>query len=417
MERFFTKMDGRDAVKALTIVDKIEVDRSLPQELLDLQKKNRKNLHPWRGQFTPEFIELFLIQFRSDTKTVLDPFAGSGTTVIEAACLGFNAYGVELNPVSVEMGRVSYWIKLSPSEREKFISQSRDLVKNKIGSPLMNYLPVDTDLIKSLLSDAKELSSFVYNIIVTSLARAASRKGNSETFNAFTLWDNFEKQVDIIRALPYKPDLNIHLFHGDARKLPLGEEEIDLIITSPPYINVFNYHQNYRAITEAIGVDPLCLAKSEIGANRKFRSNRFLTVIQYSIDISIALLEMRRVLRRDGTAVIVIGRESMVRKRPVLNYRIIMALALLVGFEINLRRERKFKNRFGQTIIEDIIYLKKTDNSISKDPDLLINDARVVAEVLLSEMLPTAPNDVAIDIKKALERSNKIKPSDFFVTF
>src|SRR5207253_983844 len=49
--------------------------------------------------------------------------------------------------------------------------------------------------------------------------------------------------------------------------------EAELIVTSPPYINVFNYHQNHRAILELLGFDLLHVAASELGSNRKNRGN------------------------------------------------------------------------------------------------------------------------------------------------
>ena len=63
------------------------------------------------------------------------------------------------------------------------------------------------------------------------------------------------------------------------------EKYANVVVTSPPYINVFNYHQNYRAILETLGWDLLRVAKSEIGSNRKNRGNRFKTVIQYCLEI------------------------------------------------------------------------------------------------------------------------------------
>ena len=59
---------------------------------------------------------------------------------------------------------------------------------------------------------------------------------------------------------------------------------VDLVITSPPYINVFNYHQNYRAILEVLGFDLLKVAESEIGQPAKNRANRFRTVVQYTLN-------------------------------------------------------------------------------------------------------------------------------------
>ncbi len=66
----------------------------------------------------------------------------------------------------------------------------------------------------------------------------------------------------------------------------MQENQIDFVITSPPYINVFNYHQNYRQSAEILGWDLLKIAKSEIGSNRANRGNRFYTIIQFPQVIS-----------------------------------------------------------------------------------------------------------------------------------
>jgi DNA modification methylase len=108
---------------------------------------------------------------------------------------------------------------------------------------------------------------------------------------------------------------SIRLLNCDARLIPLEEGEVDFVITSPPYINVFNYHQKYRRSVEALGWDLLRVAQSEIGANRKHRQNRFLTVIQYCLDMTDVLSELKRVCKEGSRLVMIVGRESNVRKR------------------------------------------------------------------------------------------------------
>ncbi|HHQ6001907.1 TPA: DNA methyltransferase, partial [Morganella morganii] len=91
----------------------------------------------------------------------------------------------------------------------------------------------------------------------------------------------------------------------DARFTSLPDKSIDAVITSPPYINVFNYHQNYRPAIELLNWKPLDAAKSEIGANRKFRQNRFLTVVQYAIDMGMTLNELVRITRDNAKIIMV----------------------------------------------------------------------------------------------------------------
>lgn len=97
-------------------------------------------------------------------------------------------------------------------------------------------------------------------------------------------WDNLK---NIILQIPYSL-AKVHVDMGDARQMNCNESEATLLLTSPPYINVFNYHQKYRRSVEALGYDVLKIAKNEFGSNRKNRGNRLLTVIQYCIDMALS---------------------------------------------------------------------------------------------------------------------------------
>ena len=61
------------------------------------------------------------------------------------------------------------------------------------------------------------------------------------------------------------------MHHADARALPVESGSADLVLTSPPYINVHNYNQKYRRSVEALEWDILAVARSEIGSNRQNR--------------------------------------------------------------------------------------------------------------------------------------------------
>src|SRR5262249_39812661 len=129
-----------------------------------------------------------------------------------------------------------------------------------------------------------------------------------------------------VLSLP-ESDAPARLLNCDARRLPLPDDEADFVITSPPYVNVFNYHQQYRRSVEALGWDLLAVARSEIGSNRKRRQNRFLTVIQYCLDMADVLRELRRVCKEGSRIVVIVGRESNVRKTRFFNGEIVAALA------------------------------------------------------------------------------------------
>ncbi len=58
----------------------------------------------------------------------------------------------------------------------------------------------------------------------------------------------------LVLGLP-ESDLPVAVHYADASDLSLESDAVDLVLTSPPYINVFNYHQKFRRSVEALEWD------------------------------------------------------------------------------------------------------------------------------------------------------------------
>jgi SAM-dependent methyltransferase len=71
------------------------------------KKRDRSGSHlGWYwGNFVPQIPHQLILRYTKKGEWVLDPFAGSGTTLIEAQMLGRNALGVEINPLTVAKAR------------------------------------------------------------------------------------------------------------------------------------------------------------------------------------------------------------------------------------------------------------------------------------------------------------------------
>ena len=394
-------------------IDQFPIDhKSISQDQLDLVNRDRTSLFPWRGQFSPGLIELLLTHYANPKTVVLDPFVGSGTTLFETARKSLTCFGVDVNPAAVEMAKTVHFVNVDASERSEHIRRARAIIEK--------YIYYDWDLLsyqnrtlKNAFSNIlREISGepLVYNIIINVLLRYTTLRNKKNPTRS--LLRAFEKHKEIVEQLPYRKNVCKALY-CDARSLPFNAESVDLIVTSPPYINVFNYHQNYRKVMELAGWDLLGVAKSEIGSNRKNRGNRFLTVIQYAIDMLQALCEMRRVIRQDGRIVIIIGRESKVRGVPFENSKILSVLATRgASLLLVCRQERKFVNRFGKLIREDLLHFAPTDEE-KQSPS---NDfSRTVAVYFLKEATNKASNEVHEDIMSAIESANTVSPSPLFV--
>ena len=59
------------------------------------------NFHTYPAKFIPQIPKSTILQFTKEGDTVLDPFCGCGTTLVEAKLLNRNSIGVDLNPIAV----------------------------------------------------------------------------------------------------------------------------------------------------------------------------------------------------------------------------------------------------------------------------------------------------------------------------
>jgi len=385
---------------------------SIPQHLLDLETRVRTNVFPWRGQFSPGLVELFLSKYVAHGEMVFDPFAGVGTTLMEAARQQHRCYGTEINPAAVAMAETVMFIGLPMPQRQKLLrSAERKLLAVLPASdmPLFNSnAPTSkkTPLAHVVeLAKYTDLNSFERNIVTNVLIRIADDEASS--VEAVSL--AFRQHSAIIERLPHSTE-QCCVENVDARQAPLEDVSVDFVFTSPPYLNVFNYHQNNRRAMELLGWDLLDVAKSEFGSNRKHRGNRFLTVVQYCLDMSETLLKVCRVLKRHGRAIFVVGRESSIRGVSFQNGYLVSSLAAMCGLELHLRQERKFKNKFGEVIYEDILHFIKAGKASPRHANIV---QLAISELEARLDLDLKP-DIESDLRAAIKTAPEILPSPMY---
>ncbi len=335
----------------------LDFAKEIPRRLLDIEDKSRSNLFTWRGQFSPQLIETLIQAYCPADATILDPFAGSGTVLCEAARMGFPAYGFELNPSAWTFSKLYEFANVPRSSREAAIAELRAEIEREFPIVLFADDVIPPEEVESRIirigASIGDLAKILCNALVVLLDVFNNR------ISGVLVQSKLMALAELVRGLPYS-DRFIKADLQDARCLPLEGQSIDFVISSPPYINVFNYHQNYRRSVEILGWDVLRVARSEIGSNRANRGNRFLTVVQYCIDMANVLQEIARVVRPGGRVVLVVGYESRVLGVPFYNARLVEAIAKQIGmFDLTLGQQRVFKNRFGEDIREDILNLTR----------------------------------------------------------
>ena len=375
----------------------------IKQELLDIVEKKRSNLFTWNGQFSPQFVEVMLKKYCSKDDVIYDPFLGSGTVLYEAGLNDFEAYGTEINPSAFYISRSYHMINIDKKIRISCLETLGELLKEEINDISLEAKEIQ-DRLGSLLNDLTDLNKTIFRSFVALLDFENKKLDHKILFKKWEIYKT------TITDLPFSSK-KIKAYNSDARNTPLLDNSVDFVITSPPYINVFNYHQQYRKSMEFLGYEVLEYAKSEIGSNRKHRSNRFLTVIQYCLDISMVLAELTRVCKNDARIIFVVVRESNIKKTPFNNSEIIYLLGVqCLGLDLELKQERVFKNKYGQMIYEDILHFKNT-GSFCLNEEVLIANSRNIAKQTLEKSLQYATEEVRDEISAAIEKIELVMPS------
>lgn len=379
-----------------------DFDQPIPQEKLDIIEKNRANLFAWRGQFSPQLIETILSFYCPSNSVILDPFVGSGTVLLEASYLSLEAYGFEINPAAYIMSHTYEFI--NDSQKKEVLKNLRNIIDQEFPLRIFEVSDQVENLVDKLQNTRNMLpdrSKVLFDALVIILDVC-----NNKITQEF-IQKKFSHLSNIITKLPYsqKP---IRVGLSDARSLPLENNQIDFVVTSPPYINVFNYHQNYRQSAEILGWDLLKIAKSEIGSNRANRSNRFYTVVQYCLDMGDILKELARVSKQQARIVLIVGQESNVLGVPFYNADIIEKIGIKAKlFQKVLRQKRKFKNKFGKVIIEDIINFINLNNQVSQE--VIEQISREVAFEVLESSRLFVSSENQLCLESAIAKVNNIQ--------
>jgi tRNA G10 N-methylase Trm11 len=258
-------------------------------------------IYPYKGKFHPQMIRALLnIIGLEKGDTVLDPFIGSGTTAVEAQLLGVNCIGIDISPLCVLQSKVkTESVEVLP----EILALKEEIVK-RIRPSLFNLNSKDlNDTIGAIENEkVKNFYSMAKLVAISDSVRRRREFSNALLKNLGLMIASIEDYVEVVGQLSLSLG-KMHIIPGNSRALPLGNDSVDGIITSPPYSIALDYVSNDAHALKELGYNLSQIREQFIGVRGKGQTRIDL----YNEDMRKSLQEMSRVLKPKKYAVIVIG--------------------------------------------------------------------------------------------------------------
>ena len=264
--------------------------------------------------------------------TVLDPFCGSGTVVVEAMIAGRHGIGVDLNPLAVRLARFKTGRRDEPFLQSIVQTASAaaafaDERRVRRAGATRRYPPEDVDSfdphvlleLDSLRAGLRELAKddvplrealeLVLSAILvkvsrrvsdTSSARATRRIAAGYTAKLFG-----RKAAEVARRLSaldalVPAEARARVVLDDATRLKsIPASSVDAIITSPPYASTHDYLAHHALRLRWLDLDARELASREVGARRRYANvDPAEARAMWTRELCAVLAPMSRVCRR-----------------------------------------------------------------------------------------------------------------------
>lgn len=267
------------------------------------------NIHPYTAKLIPQIPSFYLRKYAQKECIVLDPFCGSGTSLLEAARYRKEAIGIDLNQLAVLISEVKttpidseelntslrlvkdeltkgnytsevdfpnrdYWFCKEAQNELCQIRGTLESLRNNFDEKIYRFLLVcfSSTIRKSSYADPR-----IAKVYMSKRVRSKINRGWIPTpIRYFT--ESLDRNAERIKRLSEHLGtscISVRVFHGDARSSSKilkenGIERVDFVMTSPPYINAQDYYRSYKLETWWLGLatpeEYRCLGKRMIGS-------------------------------------------------------------------------------------------------------------------------------------------------------
>lgn len=416
-----------DAQATPLIIERVNKELSTKERLsilldgeLDFHGENSRyashDLHAFAAKFPPQLPRVFIRGLTKPNDIVLDPMMGSGTTIVESHIEGRIGIGLDIDPLSLQLStvkvtpldidrlqkageivieRANQIIRFENEAIEEYLNNFDESTKEFINywflQPTQNELTALYLAIQEIESATiKRFLELTFSSIIITKSGGVSRA--RDLAHSRPHLDKLKNPKNAVDQFAYKLRRNIksiseinrasfisNTIGGDAKIMPIANESIDLIVTSPPYANAIDYMRAHKFslvwsgkkiqdLTELrsryIGSERLGDLQPQYLGEHSEKIIRLLTdrdkkkaaiLRKYLTEMRSVISEMYRVLQKDSAAIIVIGTSTM-RDLDIETHLCLADIAQAIGFELVRiskrvldRNKRMMPARFGKT--------------------------------------------------------------------
>jgi len=349
--------------------------------------------YTYPAKFIPQLASRLINEYSKEGDIIIDPFMGSGTTVVEAIINNRIGIGTDINEIAYLIAKVKTTtinianisqefnnIEFSLQDRlngnyDHFLEKANKIVpkndriaywflpkqKDKLSIIFARILEIKDDDIRNffLIGFAQILKSCS---IWLQKSVKPTRDQNKKLVEPLTAFINqtkkmIKKHSEFERILNYEIKQNTDKYRivecSDSRNLPCGDNKASLIVTSPPYVTSYEYadlHQLpslwFGYLSELaefrkkfIGSAYKSKEKSELNSSlaeeivtQLGENKKGREVRNYFTDMLESFIEMRRTLKKGGKACIVIG-NTQFQGVDIMNAEVFQEQCENIGFK------------------------------------------------------------------------------------
>jgi SAM-dependent methyltransferase len=293
--------------------------------------------HSYAGRMHPTIARGAIAVFSRPGDTVVDPFCGSGTVLVESMTAGRAAIGVDASPLGTAIARVRTTL-LGATERERLTAEAVRLAeeagerarkrrrpevptwaRGEIARFHAHVLYELLGLRELVFATADDGVGCALRLCLSSILVKFMKAGPEAPRDGLTkriargvparmLADRAAELAQGLAAIERRmpPGTPTPLVHeGDARALPIPDARAALVLSSPPYAGTYDYATQHETRFAWLGLSPRHFRRVQLGA-------RTAAIGKVGADAWRAaegqfIAEIARVLRPGGRALLVVG--------------------------------------------------------------------------------------------------------------